>query len=312
MSRTIKQLFPGTSVWLEYNGNLEEWLVTEDTNSTRVVILRKFLLPTARRMHSSNVSVYNGCEMDLWLENETTGYLAGFDAATLACLTSTSIQTYTYGDTEPTIISRRSFIPSQDNLFGNDSIETEISWLTALMRAYNTTSGDTARIGRLETNNLACSYFLRSPGSASQFRLVKGDGTSYVSNASSNSNYVRPALSVSADTLVSDEGADIIKLLPDPSKTYREVSFTGYLGSMQMLPKKTRVIANAVNLYDVDVQVTNNAKDAEPVWVDATGGEEITFMNTTKTSEDYEIGVKCYGKSDGIGYFNEPTVLILE
>ena len=316
MSRTIKQLVPGTTIWIGYNGTLEEWLVTNDINANRVIILRKYVLETARRMHSSNVSVYDGCEMDVWLENDIDGYLAGFDSAVLACFTATSIQTYTYGQTGTTDIARRCFLPSGDNMFDDSSIETELSWLPSLYLAYETSNANTARIGRKKSDNTAQNWWLRSPFNATQFRFVNNNGAASNNNASSN-YFVRPALSVSADTLVSDEGADIIKLLADQSITYREVEFTGFIGSMQQRPAKARVISNAVNLYDVNVWVSNNAKDAEPVWVNATGGGEVTLNNASHTTAEYEIGVKCYGKSKygsngAVGYFNEPVVLIEE
>lgn len=292
---------------MEYNGQLEDWIVTNDSNAERTILLRKVLLP-ARRMHSSNVSVYTGCEMDNYLTNEDTGYLSGFDAATKACLVATDIQTYTYGDTSPTTIARRCFIPSEDNLFGNNSVETEKWWLRALMEYANTDTANTARIGR-DAANTAQDWWLRSPSSATRFRIVSSNGT-VIGNNATYSVYPRPALSVASATIVSPEGTDIIRLLPDPTKTYREVEVTGYAGSSQNRPRKARVIVDAVNLYDVSVMVSNNAKDANPAWVDATGGLEVTLTNTEKTSENWEIGIKMYGKSDTIGWFTEPAVLV--
>lgn len=319
MSRTIKDLMPGTIIWIGYNGDLEEWIVTNDSNASRVIVLKKYTLPNKRDMGilpGSQIVNYGDTGMDAWLENDVTGYLSGFDNATLACFSATTIQIYGYGDSTSTSISRRCFLPCQDNMFGNNSIETETSWLPALYLAYDTGDGNTARLARTNNNTLV-QYFTRTPFNAKQYNVIKTNGTMASMASYTESWYVRPALSISADTLVSDDGEEIIKLLPDQTRTYREVEFIGYLGSMQQRPAKARVISNAVNLYDVNVQVSNNAKDAEPVWVNATGGGEVTLANTAHTTADFEIGIKCYGKSSygssgAVGYFNEPVVLIEE
>lgn len=309
MPRTLGQLFPGSIIALEYNGQLENWIVTNDSNENRTILLRDTLLP-ARRMHSSNVSVYSGCETDAYLENESTGYLSGFDEATRHCLVSTAIETYTYGDTTPSTIARRCFIPSEDNLFGNNAIETETWWIRALMEAKNTDTASTARIGR-DLNDTAQNWWLRSPFSAAQFRGVFAVGTAGYVNAA-NSYYLRPALSVASATIVSDEGAEIVRLLPDPSKTYREVICNGIAGSIPARPKTARVLVDAINLYDVRVRVSNNAGDANPAWVDAPNGDTVELTNTEKTTDEWKIGVELSGKSNSIGYFTQPVVLVEE
>lgn len=68
----------------------------------------------------------------------------------------------------------------------------------------------------------------------------------------------------------------------------------------------------AVGLSNVSVKVCNNYGDAEPVWVDATAGEDVEFTNTSKQTERWQLGLHCYRETDSYstGYFKEPTILM--
>ena len=46
--------------------------------------------------------------------------------------------------------------------------------------------------------------------------------------------------------------------------------------------------------------------------VDATAGSDVEFLNTTKQTADWQIGIWCYGETDSYnpGYFKEPTILV--
>ena len=107
-------------------------------------------------------------------------------------------------------------------------------------------------------------------------------------------------------TIVSDEGADRIYLMP--AQSYREVSFSGKALEVAERPIKAVVEYEATNLYDVVVEVCNNYGDASPVWVPCTSGVEVELTNTVKQTTDWQVGVRCYGKSQGYGYFEEPIV----
>ena len=88
MSRTLKQLDLGTSVYLEENGTPKEYiLLKKDVDGC--ILLRAQALE-ARRINPTNVSNYEGSEMDNWLINEETGYMSLFNTATKNAIISRS------------------------------------------------------------------------------------------------------------------------------------------------------------------------------------------------------------------------------
>ena len=105
MSRTISQIELGSSVYVRENNTDAEYILTRK-DSHGVELLRKYCY-SARRMNPSNTTVYDGCEMDAWLINESTGFLSLFSATLRSNLVSRSISTFTYGDTECSYISRK-------------------------------------------------------------------------------------------------------------------------------------------------------------------------------------------------------------
>jgi len=86
------------------------------------------------------------------------------------------------------------------------------------------------------------------------------------------------------------------------------VDFKAKVRELNNRPAKAIVKFTANNLNNISVQLTNNYGDATPVWVDATAMNEITFNNTTKETEKWQLGIKCYGETTGYGYFDEPHV----
>ena len=305
MSRTLGQLDLGTPVWIAENNVMHEYVLMSK-DSAGCIMLRANVVE-ARRMNPTNVAVYEGSEMDSWLTDDQTGFLSRFDAATLAAIVSRTRPTYSYGDTECHYISRRAFLLTQGELFL--SIPTALEPLknitSSLMIWKGANDSFAARIS-LNEELLAVSWWLSSPGSATNFFYVNTSGTSSTRSATDANYWARPALNVSADTIVSDEGADPIYLLP--SGGYREVSFRGKVGEDTNRPSVAVVEYNAVNLYDVVVEVCNNYGDASPVWMPCTSGQQVTLANNSKQTETWQVGVRCYGKSQSYGYFDEPIV----
>ena len=305
MSRTLSQLDLGTSVYLEENGTPKEYILMKKDVDGCILLRAQALV--ARRINPTNVSNYEGSEMDNWLVNEETGYMSLFNTATKNAIISRSRPTFDYGDSECRWISRRAFLLAQGEMFG--STPTALEPLTSLVPALyiwkGTENANTARICTSEAG-MAVSWWLSSPSSAATVYYVSYSGTSNNNSASYASNWARPALNVASATIVSDEGADIIYLLPDQS--YREVSFSGKALEVAERPIKAVVEYEATNLYDVVVEVCNNYGDASPVWVPCTSGVEVDLTNTVKQTTDWQVGVRCYGKSQGYGYFEEPIV----
>lgn len=302
MSRTIQDLLGGTTISVKEDDAWVEYIkLYSDSQGT--VILRNDAL-AAQRMNSTNVGTYNGCLVDTWLENSEDGFLTRFDSTMQTALVARSISTYVTGDTEPSYINRRAFLLSAGELGGSsNACEVESTSLPWLMINKNTSDGNTAR--KSYYNGSAVNWWLRSPYSASAFYYVVSNGNISNYNAASN-NSVRPALNVENSTPVSDEGADIIYVLPDAE--YREVDFTVKLKETNIRPGHALATYNATNLTNVAVYLTNNLGDASPVWYEATSQQEIALPNTSKETENWQLGIRCYGRSTGLGSFTEPYV----
>ena len=312
-SRYISQLTPGCAVYVDENGVHTPYIYLGLDGSGNARLLRHYAV-VAKRMHSANVAHYDGCEADLWMENEQTGFLSRFDAATINALEPTTICMSDYtlnegGTVEYPEITRRCMALSYKEL-GYGGSETDKSFLAALQTYYNTTNANTARIGR-SSDETAVFWWMRSGFSASQFRYVSNGGGAYGSNATNGGSWQRPAISVAPATIVSDEGADSIFLLPEGRRTYWEISATALLGSSAQRPKKAKLMIAETSISEATYQVSNNAKDAAPVWVNCQNGGVCELTNTAKETDAYELGVKIHAKS-GVhtGHVGEPVLIV--
>ena len=305
MSRTIKELDLGTSIFIDENGTPKEYVLISKSVDGCIVLRANCY--EARRINPTNDSVYEGSEMDLWLQNEETGFLSLFTAQQKAAFVARSRPTYTYGDTECHYINRRAFLLTYGELFLSTptALEPLNNIVPSLMLWKHTTDANSARIATDEANH-AVSWWESSPYSAAAVYGVYTNGTSHYNYASVAGNWARPALNVSADTIVSDEGASTIYLMP--SQGYREVSFRAKASELETRPTKAIVDYTATNLYDVAVEVCNNYGDNNPAWVAATSGQEVSLTNNEKQTENWQAGVRCYGKSTSYGYFEEPII----
>ena len=309
MSRTIADLTAGTIIYLDetVDGTLSHvpfiYLGQDDSGNCR--ILRE-AVAIQKSMHSSNVAVYDGCEADVWLEDEDAGYLSRFDAATRAALVSTQIKYNSITTGEIVVIARRCFLLSYTELGYATTPDEGVSYLAALQTA----TGKTGNNARIAYNSAAAAvyWWLRSASSETQFRVVSSNGNVYGNNAI-NAHWLRPALSVAPATGVSDEGEGTIYLLPDSTKSYREINATVYCGSSTARPKKARAIVPAENCSLLELQISNNAKDDTPVWVSAQNNIAVDLPNTTKATENWELGVKIYAQSGGKALIGEPVVI---
>lgn len=312
MSRTIAELTPGQILHLNETVSdvlsIVPYIYLGQDESGNCLILRQYAA-IAKRMHSSNVAVYDGCEADAWLEDEDTGYLSRFDAATRAALVSTQIK---YNDPslgDIATIARRCFLLSYTNLGYATTPDEGMSFLSALMAAAGTTKESTARITYNEAQT-AVNAWMRSAYSETQFRAVAAGGGANSGVAANAGYWLRPALSVAPATIVSDETEDTIYLLPDPDKLYREVGATIYMGESADRPAKAKLLIDLTNLTDVELYVSNNAKDTAPVWVAAQNGAVVDLPNTAKETENWQLGVKVYGRSGGKGIIGEPALIV--
>lgn len=309
MSRTIADLTAGTIIYLDetVDGTLSHvpfiYLGQDDSGNCR--ILRQYAA-VAQKMNSTNEATYDGCLADTWLNNETDGYLSRFDGATRLSFVATQIKINSISTSTVGTIARRCFLLSESEVGNTTTPDEGTSILDVLKTVANTTNADTARITYKESLS-AVSWWLRSAASKAQFRVVNRGNV--ISGNAISTAWLRPALSVAPATIVSDQGEDTIYLLPDSSKLYREIDATIYCGSSTARPKKARAIVPATNCSLFELQISNNAKDDTPVWVSAQNNVAVDLSNKTKTTENWEIGVKIYAQSGGKALIGEPIVI---
>ena len=304
MSRVLSQIELGSSVWLRENDTDTEYILTrKDQNGCE--LLRK-LCVSQRRMQSSNVSVYDGCEADLWLTNSNTGFLSRFSETLQSNLVNRSISTFTYGDSECHYISRSCYLYSYGDLFmtAPSALYPEVNIVPALMVNKGVLDASSAR-------NANVNWWLRSANAGNLFYSV-GVGGSWSAGGMSNSNYwMRPVLNVSPDTIVSDEGANIIYLLPEEKP--RVVEYKGKFGVVSVRPTHGFVKIDTSNLTNTVIKVTNNFGDGVPAWQTVQNGVQFDFSNTEKQTENWELGIWFYGETPNLldGYSEQPQLLIV-
>ncbi|MBR1763649.1 MAG: hypothetical protein IJ731_09865 [Eubacterium sp.] len=259
-------------------------------------------------MHSSNVAHYDGCEADLWLENESTGFLSRFNAATRNALSSTSIKVKDENTGDITEIARKCFILSYTEYGYGGSTEGP-SYLDVFKAWKGTTDGNTARIATNESGTTV-SAWLRSPGSASQFRICYYNGNANDYSATSANNWLRPALSFNPSTLVSDSTEETVYLLPDPDKPYREAGITKYMGSLEEVPSCLKVMLPYEDCLEgyPEVDICVNYNDSEPEWVRVTIGETVDTSELT-AENGVALGIRIYARSEGRAIIHEPIIV---
>ena len=313
MARKISEIDVNTTV-LNYEETIDGaattctyWPLAKDANGN-VLVIRELVAEPAVKINTTSDSTYINSNMDTWLNNTESGYLARFDEKMRNCIMTSSVKVMPNGASEITEIARQVFLLSETEVGGSATLGEGESYLSAFLAHRNTTNADTARIG-YNTAGSACWWWLRSAASASQSRSVHYYGNINSRNSSDAGN-PRPAFWVSADTMVSDASEDTIYILPDSTKLYRELEFTTYIGSSTNRPKKAKVQVEITNATESTIQVSNNAKDASPVWVTCENGGVAEFANTTKETDNWELGVKIYAKSGGRATVGEPALIV--
>ena len=282
------------------------WPIRKDADG--VVLLRQNVLDEQRKMNATAESTYIDSLMDTWLNDETAGYLSYFDEKMRACIIPSSIKIKPYNSDVVTEIARKAYLLSEDEVT-TGGVEGE-SILPMLKAHSGQTSDNDARkaytsAGRGEY------WWLRSVGTASAFFYVRNNGTIYTI-AADGTNTARPVFKVANNTLVSDASEETIYILPDASKPYRELSFTAFLGGATNRPKRAKVQVSFTGTTAQTIQISNNAKDADPVWVPCNVDEVVELPNATKETELWELGVKIYAQGESRVTCGEPVAIVEE
>lgn len=280
------------------------WPIRKDADG--VVLLRKNVLDEQRKMNATNEATYIDSLMDTWLNDANAGYLSYFDEKMRACIIPSSIKIKPYNSDVVTEIARQVYLLSEDAVT-TGGVEGES--ILPMLKVHSGKETDSDARKAYNSAGIASSWWLRSAVSTKQFHRILSNGDVSSSDAILGSS-PRPAFKVVNNTLVSDASAGTIYILPDASKPYRELSFTAFLGGATNRPKRAKVQVSFTGATAHTIQISNNAKDANPAWVACEPDQVVELPNAEKTTELWELGVKVYAKSEGRATCGEPVAIV--
>ena len=281
------------------------WPIRKDADG--VVLLRQHVLDGTKEMNATNEATYIDSLMDTWLNDETAGYLSYFDEKMRACIIPSSIKIKPYNSDAVTEIARRAYLLSEDEVT-TGGVEGES--ILPMLKAHTGETTDNGARKAYNSEGSVVFYWLRTTTNTEQFRFINTSGALGTYYASYRNNSVRPVFKVANNTLVSDKTADKVYILPDASKPYRELSFTAFLGSTAKRPKRAKVQVSLTGASAQTIQISNNAKDANPAWVTCEPDQVVELPNAEKTTELWELGVKIYAKGEGRVTCGEPVAIV--
>lgn len=291
------------------NGNVQTiayWPIRKDADG--VVLLRENTLDELRKMNATNEATYIDSLMDTWLNDETAGYLSYFDEKMRACIISSVVKIKPYNSDVVTEIARQAYLLSEDEVTTGG---VEGDSILPMLKAHSGQTRDNDARKAYNSAGIASSWWLRSAVSTKQFNRILSNGNVSSSDATLGSS-PRPAFKVAKNTLVSDASADTIYILPDASKPYRDLSFTAFLGGAAKRPKRAKVQVSVTGATAQTIEISNNAKDANPAWVTCEPDQVVELPNAEKTTEFWELGVKIYAKGEGRVTCGEPVAIVEE
>lgn len=282
------------------------WPIRKDADG--VVLLRKNVLDQARQMNRTNDATYIDSLMDTWLNDATAGYLSYFDEKMRACIIPSSIKIKPYNSDTVTEIARHVYLLSEDEVT-TGGVDGES--ILPMLKAHTGETSDNDARKAYNANGSAVAWWLRDAVNPNQFHYVYSFGDIGTYNADGAIS-VRPVFKLANNTLVSDKTEGTIYILPDASKPYRELSFTAFLGGATNRPKRAKVQVSITDATAQTIQISNNAKDANPAWVACEPDQVVELPNAEKTTELWELGVKIYAKGEGRVTCGEPVAIVEE
>lgn len=280
------------------------WPIRKDADG--VVLLRQHVLDEQRKMNATNEATYIDSLMDAWLNDETSGYLSYFGEKMRACIIQSSIKIKPYNSDTVTEIARMAYLLSESEVT-TGGVEGES--ILPMLKVHSGQTSDNDARKAYNANGSAVAWWLRDAANSNQFRYIYSFGDIGTYNADGAIS-VRPVFKVANNTLVSDKTEDTIYILPDASKPYRELSFTAFLGSTAKRPKRAKVQVSLAGATAQTIQISNNAKDANPVWVPCNVDEVVELPNAEKTTALWELGVKISAQGEGKVTCGEPVAIV--
>lgn len=282
------------------------WPIRKDADG--VVLLRQNVLDELRKMNATNEATYIDNLMDTWLNDAGAGYLSYFDEKMRACIIPSSIKIKPYNSDAVTEIARMAYFLSQSEVTTGG---VEGDSILPMLKAHSGQTSDNDARKAYKANGSAAAWWLRSATNSNQFSYIYSFGDIGTYNADGAIS-ARPVFKVANATLVSDASADIIYILPDASKPYRELSFTAFLGGAAKRPKRAKVQVSVTGATKQTIQVSNNAKDANPAWVPCEPDQVVELPNAEKTTDLWELGVKIAAQGEGRVTCGEPVAIVEE
>lgn len=282
------------------------WPIRKDADG--VVLLRKNVLDELLKMNATAEATYIDSLMDVWLNDASGGYLSYFDEKMRACIIPSSIKIKPYNSDVVTEIARQVYLLSGDEVTTGGA---EGESILPMLKAHTGETSDSNARKAINGAGRVVFWWLRSAESAENFQYVHSTG-SINSNLASVRNSPRPVFKVANTTLVSDKTADAIYILPDASKPYHELSFTAFLGGATKRPKRAKVQVSITGASAQSIQISNNAKDANPAWVPCELDQVVELPNAAKTTDLWELGVKISVQGEGRVMCGEPVVIVEE
>lgn len=282
------------------------WPIRKDADG--VVLLRKNVMDELRKMNATNEATYIDSLMDTWLNDAGAGYLSYFDEKMRACIIPSSIKIKPYNSDVVTEIARQVYLLSEDEVT-TGGVEGES--ILPMLKAHSGQTSDNDARKAYNANGSAVAWWLRDAANSDQFRYIYSFGDIGTFNAD-GAIPVRPAFKVANNTLVSDASAGTIYILPDASQPYRELSFTAFLGGATNRPKRAKLQVSLTGATAQTIQISNNAKDANPAWVTCSVDQVVELPNAEKTTDLWELGVKIYAKGEGRVTCGEPVTIVEE
>lgn len=282
------------------------WPIRKDADG--VVLLRQHVLDEQRKINATAEATYISSLMDVWLNDETAGYLSYFDEKMRACIIPSSIKIKPYNSDVVTEIARQVYLLSESEVT-NGGLEGDS--ILPMLKAHTGETSDNNARKAFNTDGVSKSWWLRNAVNAEQFQFILSNGVVSYTNANNNGS-VRPVFKLANNTLVSDKTAGTIYILPDASRPYRELSFTAFLGSTAKRPKRAKVQVSITDASAQIIQISNNAKDANPAWVTCNVDEVVELPNAEKTTELWELGVKISAQGEGRVTCGEPVAIVEE
>lgn len=280
------------------------WPIRKDADG--VVLLRQHVLDGTQKMNATAEGTYIDSLMDAWLNDAGAGYLSYFDEKMRACIIPSSVKIKPYNSDVVTEIARQVYLISESEVT-TGGVEGES--ILPMLKAHTGETNDNNARKAFNTAGALKSWWLRNAVNAEQFQFILSNGVVSYTNANNNGS-ARPVFKVANNTLVSDASAGTIYILPDASKPYRDLSFTAFLGNTTKRPKRAKVQVSFTGTTAQTIQISNNAKDANPVWVPCNVDEVVELPNTSKETEQWELGVKVYAKSEGRATCREPVAIV--